>query len=489
MKQSENLPAPIGVSKALSQKIHSFEDEQKQKIIAVCQSGSKYADVLNYIENEIAQSKRMSSFRYKLRCWKSDGAYQLDRAITEVFGVTRAKVESQPSNGEMPMETLDIILADGRRTKVPYGTIDMSELGEGSQISIQYSEEEHSLYVKGKCQYKFQSLIDDIIEKTKFLLANDSIYKNQVLEITDINDPKIMDLSGIDDQLMVLSKKTEFDLQSLRSRILYPEKCIEHGIPLKYGCLLEGKYGTGKTLLAFKLAREAAENNWSFIYLKDPTLLAETLRMCQVIDKSGNGVIIFVEDIDQVTRGNRDQKLQDILNTLDGGDTKSVNVITLFTTNHIELIEPTFLRGKRIGSIITMDTLDVETAEKFLKASFTKQDGYELEGDFTEVYKLIEESDIAPAFMAEIVEATKAKLIFSDEHKVTPFHIETGVNSYKRQVELSRKKDMTETPADKLVSSLKEVLIADSSKELSKIEPILGMLEHYTDYSRSDFTD
>lgn len=48
---------------------------------------------------------------------------------------------------------------------------------------------------------------------------------------------------------------------------------------------------------------------------------------------------------------------------------------------------------------------------------------------------------------------------------------------------------MTETPADKLVSSLKEILTADSSKELSKIEPILGMLEHHLDYSRKDFTN
>lgn len=479
--------APVGVSQVLEQKLHSFEDEQKQKIVAVCSSKAKYADVLNYIENEIEQSKRMSNFRYSIRCWKSDGAYQLNRAITEVFGVTRAKVESQPSNGEVPIETLDIILADGSRTKVPYGTIDMSELGEGSQISIQYDEDEHVLCVKGKCQYKFQSLIDDIIEKTKYLLATDSIYKNQVLEITDINTPKIMNLNGIDEQLMVLSKKTEFELQPLRSRILYPQKCIERGIPLKYGCLLEGKYGTGKTLLAFKLAREAVKSGWSFIYLKNPSLLAESLRMCKVIDHSGNGIVVFVEDIDQVTRGNRDQKLQDILNTLDGGDTKSLNVITLFTTNHIELIEPTFLRGKRIGSVITMDTLDQETAEKFLKASFQEKDGYKLEGDFTEVYKLIEESDIAPAFMAEIVEATKSKLIFSDDNKVTPFHIESGVKSYKRQVELAKKKDMTETPAEKLVSALREVLSADMLKELSKVEPILGMLEYHSDEDRKDY--
>ena len=475
-----------GVSSVIKEKAHSFEEEQKARIIAVCSGKMKYADVLNFIENEIEQSKKMSNFRYTIKCWKSDGAYQLNKAITEVFGVARAKQDSQPSGGETPIETLDIILADGTRTKVPYGTIDMSDLGEGSSISIAYDADKHRLEVKGKCQYKFQSLMDDIIARTKELLATESIYKNQILEITDINEPKIMNLDGIDKQLMVLSQKTEFELQPLRSRIFYPEKCIQKGIPLKYGCLLEGKYGTGKTLYAFKLAKDAVAHNWAFIYLKNPEILAEVLRMCQVIDRSGYGVVVFVEDIDQVTRGNRDAKLQDILNTLDGGDTKDLNVITLFTTNHIELIEPTFLRGKRIGSVITMDCLDAETAEKFIKASFTEKEGYILDGDFTDVYKYIEGAGIAPAFMAEIVESAKSKLIFMDDNKVTPFHIKASVESYQRQVALAQKKDVTETPPEKLVKALREVL---GTSELNKLEPILQIIEEHWDVERDDYKD
>ena len=474
-----------GVSAVIQEKAHSFEEEQKAKIISVCSSKMKYADVLNFIENEIEQSKRMSTFRYRLRCWRSDGAYQLNRAITEVFGVAKAKQDSQPSGGESPIETLDIVLADGSRTKVPYGTIDMSDLGEGSSISISYDGDRHQLEVKGKCQYRFQSLMDDIITRTKELLATDSIYKNQILEITDINEPKIMKLDGIEKQLMVLSQKTEFELQPLRSRIFYPEKCLQKGIPLKYGCLLEGKYGTGKTLYAFKLAKDAVAHNWAFIYLKNPEILAEVLRMCQVIDRSGYGVVVFVEDIDQVTRGSRDAKLQDILNTLDGGDTKDLNVITLFTTNHIELIEPTFLRGKRIGSVITMDCLDAETAEKFIKASFTKEEGYVLDGDFTEVYKYIESAGIAPAFMAEIVESTKSKLIFIDDNKVTPFHIKTSVESYQRQVALAQKKDVTEIPSERLVKALRETLSTPQLNE--KVEAVLSMIEHEWDLEREDY--
>ncbi len=473
---------PQGTTAAIAARVNKYEESQKQRIIEVCQSNMKYADVLGFIEGEIKQSKKMASFKYTLLCWKPDGVYQLNRAINEVFGSAVSKEDKSPS-GNSNIDTVDVILADGSRTKVPFGKISLEELGEDSEININYDNDRHLLLVKGQCQFKYQSLIDDIVERTKELLATESIYKNQALEITNLSEPKIMTLAGIDKQFMVLSKKTEFELQPLRSRILYPEKCITKGIPLKYGCLLEGKYGTGKTLLAFKLAKDAVNNGWSFVYLKDPSLLAETLRMCKVVDRSGHGVIVFVEDIDQVTRGNRDSAMQDILNTLDGGDTKDMNVITLFTTNHIELIEPTFLRGKRIGSVITMDCLDAETAERFIRETFSEAEGYSVDDDLSDVCNYIAKAQIAPAFMAEIVESTKSKLIFTEETHVTSFHIKTSVESYQRQVGLASKKAVIETPADKLAAGLIGLLGAD------KIETTLKMCETYFEYSRNDFKD
>lgn len=473
---------PQGTTAAIAARVNKYEESQKQRIIEVCQSNMKYADVLGFIEGEIKQSKKMASFKYTLLCWKPDGVYQLNRAINEVFGSAVSKEDKSPS-GNSNIDTVDVILADGSRTKVPFGKISLEELGEDSEININYDNDRHLLLVKGQCQFKYQSLIDDIVERTKELLATESIYKNQALEITNLSEPKIMTLAGIDKQFMVLSKKTEFELQPLRSRILYPEKCIAKGIPLKYGCLLEGKYGTGKTLLAFKLAKDAVNNGWSFVYLKDPSLLAETLRMCKVVDRSGHGVIVFVEDIDQVTRGNRDSAMQDILNTLDGGDTKDMNVITLFTTNHIELIEPTFLRGKRIGSVITMDCLDAETAERFIHETFSEAEGYSVDDDLSDVCNYIAKAQIAPAFMAEIVESTKSKLIFTEETHVTSFHIKTSVESYQRQVGLASKKAVIETPADKLAAGLIGLLGAD------KIETTLKMCETYFEYSRNDFKD
>ena len=453
-----------GKSSVLEQKVNQYEMAMKDKFVKIMsQPGIKYADALDYIDNELKQSKKMAKINYRIRCFRNDGIYQLNQAISQVFGAVVSKEQRNPS-GESSVQTVDITLADGTRVKAPYGDISLEGLGEGSSININYDSSTHDLVITGKCQFRFSSLMDDIIEVTKHNLRTNSIYKGQALEISDINDPKILDLSGIDRQLMVLSKETEYALRPIYARIMNPTMCLEKGIPLKFGALLEGGYGTGKTLLAFKLAKKAVANNWMFIYLKDPKLLAEALRMSKIIDQSGHGVLIFVEDIDQVTRGNRDSAMQDILNTLDGGDTKDMNVITLFTTNHIELIEPTFLRGKRVGTIISMGPLDAETAEQFIRKSF-EIGCYTILDDLTDVCKFIEASHIAPAFMAEIIEKVKSMMVLANQCEVKADDIKYSVQSYLRQVELSRTKEMAVSPEKKFVDALLEVLHIEKNEK------------------------
>lgn len=442
----------------------SWDQEKKQQLVVLGQGPRDYNEILVYLENEIQNSKRMTNFNYEIPCFRNDGIYQLNRAIEHYIGSTSVK-EERGMSSDGNMKTIDVELANGTRKKVPYGDIALPGMGEDAQIKIQYSHDIKALIVKGSCEFKYQSLIDQIIDMTINLLKTDSIYKSQAIEIHADHangQPKVLNLDGITREVMILSEETEFALSPLYVRILQTEKCIKNNIPIKYGAILEGPYGTGKTLLAFKLAHKAIQNGWSFIYLKSPELLAQTLRMSKTLDKNGKGIIVFTEDIDQVTRGERDNALQDILNTLDGGDTKSMNVIALFTTNHLELIEPTFLRGKRIGSIISLGYLDAKTAKLYVK-EFCGD--IELVGDFTSIYQLIEESNIAPAFMAEIIENIKSIMIVREEKTITPENFRSCIHSYLKQMNLSKTKDTSVTKEMALASSLKQVLHDDNFYE------------------------
>ena len=229
-----------GKSSVLEQQTNQYEEAMKKKFIAVMQEpGLKYADGLDYIESEIKQSKKIAKINYRIPCFRNDGIYQLNQAISKVFGAVTSK-EDKSISGDSNIQTVDITLADGTRVKAPFGDINLEGLGEGSEVNINYDDDKHELIVTGKCQFRFSSLMDDIVELTKKSLAENSIYKGQALEITDINCPKILDLTSIDKQLMVLSDRIKYDLRPITARLTSPEKCIEKGIPLKMGVLLEG---------------------------------------------------------------------------------------------------------------------------------------------------------------------------------------------------------------------------------------------------------
>lgn len=207
----------------------------------------------------------------------------------------------------------------------------------------------------------------------------------------------------------------------------------------------------------------AIENGWMFIYLKEPSLLAETLRMAKTVDRSGHGVVLFLEDVDQVTRGDRDAAMQDILNTLDGGDTKDMNVISIFTTNHIELIEPTFLRGKRVSKIITLGALDQKTAEEFIRRSMDIRDDngqpmYTVPEDISDAAAYVAKNEIVPAFMTDIMEAVKTSMVLNKETTLNPDYIKYEVDEHLAHVALSKTKDMSKTPEKAYVESSKKAL-------------------------------
>ena len=106
------------------------------------------------------------------------------------------------------------------------------------------------------------------------------------------------------------------------------------------------------------------------------------------------------------------------------------------------------------------------TAKSFIHTTFSK-DGYTIdESGMDEIYELVEKSSIAPAFMAEITESVKSHMILVENNIVKANYIKNSVHAYLRQVELSRKKDMSETNDMKLAHSLKDTISGEVLKEL-----------------------
>ena len=79
-------------SSVLEQKVNQYEMAMKDKFVRIMsQPGIKYADALDYIDNELKQSKKMAKINYRIRCFRNDGIYQLNQAISQVFGAVVSK--------------------------------------------------------------------------------------------------------------------------------------------------------------------------------------------------------------------------------------------------------------------------------------------------------------------------------------------------------------------------------------------------------------
>lgn len=421
--------------------------EAKSKLLTVINDESKsYKQVLDFINYEMQEAVRLVNFNYKLVGFRSDAAFALNKAIEKIVGYTKQSKDETPSGGENPPTMIDIKLSNGERIKVPFGKMDLPNFGEEAYVDMQYNAGNQTLVVQGQCQKMYVHELDDIINLATEILRTDSIYKGQAMKYVKGREPEFINLNGIDKQNLFLTEEAKFTTEPIEARITKTAECIANNIDIKYGVLLEGPYGTGKTLYAFKLAKKAVDNGWSFMYCKNAEDTLEAMQVAQRYTNNGKGVVLFIEDIDKIL-SKRDQYTNEISLLMDGGESKDLNLITIFTTNHMSDIDPTFLRGKRIGAVVSLTAPDANTAEQMLQAMLVNENGDSfVTGDLTESASKIEELQIVPAFIAEIADRVKAHLIFSGKKEVTDKDVLNAIAAYQRQMDAAKPKDHTITP-------------------------------------------
>jgi hypothetical protein len=422
-------------------------------------------DELQRIVNEQEQEVKV---HYKFNAFAHEGAYAVFQAVTEIYGRLSLNTQNGPS-GPRPPHLINVLLPEGDYIKVPWGEVAIPKTkGEGI-LNMSHDRDDNEFSISGTIKRKYIPQVEKITKLIQDKLDKDSIYKGRAVYMDlgakngDVryNEPRFMNMKNVNSDNVVLGSKTRAQLNPILQRITQSKICIENGLDLKYGALLEGPYGTGKTLVAFMLAKIAVDNNWTFIYLEDCHDMGRALRIAEKYSKNETeGCVIFTEDIDQVLRGERDSEMQEILNVLDGGDTKGKPIISIFSTNHLELIDPTFLRGKRIGSIISMGALDEETSSLFLEQICKNKKGKSLikESDFELAAKSL--CGIVPAFAHEVIDASKVHMISRGDSQLTAQDIELSAESYKRQIEISAclKKDPNEHKLIKAVQIFGEAL-------------------------------
>lgn len=397
----------------------TLEQNEKQVHVAdivrhgeklIVPDGMKLSDVLDLVKRRMTFEEEEVVVRRTYNVFPWDGAHALMLALTERYGWAAA--EATPGFfGSNPPQMLDVQVGYGQTKKVPWGRFSLPQVEGFVQCSAQKKDGRVSFELVGKVLRKDEPTIELLFDTVEKTLRTNSIYMGKAIKIRfrdndgdllEMPEPEFMNLNGISRDSLVYSD----DVQNLIETNLFTpiervSDCIANDMPVKRGVLLGGPYGTGKTMAATVAAALATNVGVTYVYVPRSDELSDAIQFAK--QYSDKACVIFCEDIDRAVSGERSVKMDDILNILDGIDTKSSRIITVLTTNHLENINPAMLRPGRLDAIIDVTAPDAKAVEKLVR--LYGRDTIADDADLTLVGEAL--AGTIPAVIAEVVKRAK----------------------------------------------------------------------------------
>jgi transitional endoplasmic reticulum ATPase len=391
-------------------------DHEGTKIILPIINGKpmSYDDAIEWMKRKKAEDEAETNVLHMLPCSPLDGLVAFHRALANIYGWTES-VPTPSFFGDRPPTMVSIPIGPNETMQVPFGRMQIP--GIDGHLQTGFSNDGAAFVISGVVKKKNAKEVERIAAEAKRLLKEKSIYKGKAIKVDfgaqDDDDfqydplgqaPQFMDLTGVNDGDLIFGKKVLDALEiGLFTPIEQSDACRRYKVPLKRGILLYGPYGTGKTMTANTAALKAARNGWTFVYLNSVRDLKYGLEFAARYAPA----VLFAEDIDRVMHGDRSLKMDDILNTLDGVDTKGAEIITVFTTNHIENINPAILRMGRLDVLVEVTAPDADAVQRLVqlygRGLLAKDANLDLIGEAL--------AGNIPAFIREVVERAKMAAI------------------------------------------------------------------------------
>lgn len=380
-----------------------------------------------------------------------DGANALSLAMEKLYGWSRAVViPGGFFEPDQPPALIAVETEVGKTVNVPWGRFMLPGVEGYIQTDSTKKDGRYVFQFKAHVRRKYEHAVKSLANLTRQFLATHSVYrgkafrirfKNEEGETLPLPEPKFIDLSHVREEELIFSRDVEEMVNhNLFTPIEKIEQCRKAQVPLKRGVGLAGDFGVGKTLAGYIAALKATRNNVTFVLCPRADEITDVLRFAMQYQPA----VVMCEDIDRVLDGERDVQMDDILNAMDGVDTKNSEIITIFTTNKLDSINQAMLRPGRLDAVIPVTRPDSEAVQRLIRLY-----GRELvpqEEDLTEVGNILQ--DNIPAVIRECVERAKLSAIaLSDsdgEFKLSARALVASAKSMKKQLEL-----LTPRPEDK----------------------------------------
>ena len=380
-------------------------------------------DGVKFLNRKIKESETPVSIREEVECYPLDGAYALMQVMKQIFGWATA-IPTPGFFGPTPPQMINLEIDHGVHTQVLWGQFQVPGI-EGAIATGADQKNGRPIFVMaGTVKQKYKPVIKKIADAVREYIKTDSVYRGKAVKLITredgafdpTNPPTFLDLTKVNPEELVFSDHVMDQIETnIFTPIEYTEECRTANIPLKRGVLLEGKYGTGKTLTAFVAATKCVNkptNQWTFIYLDRVAAIREAMEFAKMYGPA----VIFAEDIDRAMAGGRSIKVDDVLNKIDGVDTKGTDILTILTTNHVENINKAMMRPGRLDAIITVEAPDATAVQKLIK--LYSRELLSPKADLEEVGTLL--NGQIPAVIREAVERSKLYAIKRTKKTLQP---------------------------------------------------------------------
>lgn len=297
-----------------------------------------------------------------------DGAAAFDRTMKRLFGSTGiGQATYSMFGGKQPPQLRTITTGLGQTLQVPWGLVAFSPLDAVFSMGAARDENGYVFYLSVTAPRKHRARIEGFFDAVSEELRTGSIYRGQAIN-GDPQEPAFLDLSGIDPAKVIYSADVMTQLDAnLWALLDHTQVMRDLRIPLKRAVLVEGPYGTGKTLAGALTALKAVANGWTYILCRPgrDDLMA-TLKTAELYAPA----VVWFEDIDTVGGQDGGQMfVSKLLDALDGVSAKGTEVVAGFTTNHVDQLQKGLLRPGRIDTVIHIGELDAAGIEHLVKVT------------------------------------------------------------------------------------------------------------------------
>jgi len=412
----------------------------------------------------------INSFDHRIYCAiPADGMASTWRVIIDRFNLVVGR-SINTMFGRIPPGFFTIKDGTGKNIEVPRGRFALADF-EGDEYleMFPFGGDRPGIAITGEVRKRRIPFLKEICAEVEIRLKTDSIYRGQTVAYESLEwmvDGKFDFAQSIPVVRKFENPPTVYlnraPTTAIRSQIL--NKIDGTASEARSIVFFSGYFGTGKSQQCATVSKYANDHGWTVVHLRSAQDAIRGLKLASMLRREGAGVVIIIEDIDEVASGSkRNSEINTLSTVIDGVEKEAMNnVILIMTTNNPLNVQPVFLRR---GRLIQFDLPTMEVRKAMLNDWL---DGYiQDDFDFDVAAECCE--GFAPSFIkmavgecissfpvvtteifCEIMESMQAQAVMIREAE------ERAVNPFEHQVEVTREV-LGLTKLDKIASFEEEL--------------------------------